>query len=277
VPELHVHAFSALEVWQGAATLGLALEEYLGRLRDAGLASLPGTAAEVFDDEVRRVICPDKVTTAQWLDVHDTAHRVGLRSNVTIMFGHVDGPPSWARHLLAARDQQRRSGGFTEFVPLPFVHMEAPMYLRGRARRGPTFGEVLLMHAVARLALHPWFANVQASWVKLGPDGVRAALRAGVNDLGGTLMNESISRAAGAEHGQELPPEQMEALIRSAGRIPRQRTTLYGEVPAERRRASYRAAPLAPPLNPPVSEAGLKAPTRLVRPGLARAALAARN
>ncbi len=267
-PGMHVHAFSALEVWQGAATLGLTLEEYLTRLRDAGLASLPGTAAEILDDEIRRVICPDKVTTAQWLSVHDVAHRVGLRSNATIMFGHVEGSRSWARHLLRVREQQQRSGGFTEFVPLPFVHMEAPMYLKGRARRGPTFGETLLLHAVARLALHPHVTNVQASWVKLGPEGVHAALRAGVNDLGGTLMNESISRAAGAEHGQELPPEQMEALIRSAGREPRQRSTLYGEVPEERRRASLDAPPLAVPLNPPVSEAGLERPRLLVRPGL---------
>src|SRR5205085_4309703 len=193
VPELHVHAFSALEVWQGAATLGVPLDEYLARLRDAGLASLPGTAAEILDDEVRRVICPDKVTTAQWLGVHDAAHRAGLRSTATIMFGHVEGPRSWARHLLAVRDQQRRSGGFTEFVPLPFVHMEAPIYLRGGARPGPTFREALLVHAVARLALHPWITNVQGSWVKLGRDGARAALAAGCNDLGGTLMNESIS------------------------------------------------------------------------------------
>ena len=198
VPGLHVHAFSALEVWQGAATLGLPLADYLSRLRETGLGSLPGTAAEVLDDDVRRVICPDKVSTAQWLEVHDTAHRIGLRSNNTIMFGHVDGPRSWARHLVAVREQQRRTGGFTEFVPLPFVHMEAPMYLKGRARRGPTFREVLLMHAVGRLALHPWVENVQVSWVKAGPEGVKAALRSGVNDLGGTLMNESISRSAGA-------------------------------------------------------------------------------
>ena len=155
VPDLHVHAFSALEIWQGAATLGPPLEDYLTELRDAGLGSLPGTAAEILDDEVRQVICPDKVTTAQWLDVHDVAHRVGLRSNVTMMFGHVEGPRNWARHLLHAREQQRSSGGFTEFVPLPFVHMEAPMWLRGQARSGPTFGETLLVHAVARLALHP--------------------------------------------------------------------------------------------------------------------------
>jgi FO synthase len=269
VPGLHVHAFSALEIWQGAATLGLPLDEYLTELRDAGLSSLPGTAAEILDDEVRRVICPDKVTTAQWLHVHDVAHRVGLRSNVTMMFGHVEGPRNWARHLLHAREQQRSSGGFTEFVPLPFVHMEAPMWLRGQARSGPTFGETLLVHAVARLALHPWITNIQVSWVKLGAEGVAAALRAGVNDLGGTLMNESISRSAGAEHGQEFPPESMEELIRSAGRIPRQRTTLYDDAPEERRLASFGAPPLAEPWNPPVKDARLVAPPRLVRPGFA--------
>jgi FO synthase len=269
VPGLHVHAFSALEIWQGAATLGLALEDYLAELRDAGLSSLPGTAAEILDDEVRRVICPDKVTTAQWLQVHDVAHRAGLRSNVTMMFGHVEGPHNWARHLVHAREQQRSSGGFTEFVPLPFVHMEAPMWLRGQARSGPTFGETLLVHAVARLALHPWITNIQVSWVKLGAEGVAAALRAGVNDLGGTLMNESISRSAGAEHGQEFPPESMEELIRSAGRVPRQRTTLYDDAPEERRLASFGAAPLAEPWNPPVKDARLVAPPRLVRPGFA--------
>jgi FO synthase len=268
VPGIHVHAFSALEIWQGAATLELSLDEYLGRLRDLGLGSLPGTAAEVLDDEVRRVICPDKVTTAQWLRVHDAAHRAGLHSNVTLMFGHADTPLSWARHLLRAREQQQLTGGFTELVPLPFVPMEAPMYVQGRARRGPTFRETLLVHAVARLALHPWITNVQASWVKLGPDGTREALRAGVNDLGGTLMNESISRSAGAAYGQEMPPERMEELIRSAGRVPRQRTTLYGEPPEERVRASFGAAPLAEPLNPPVQDAGLVAPSQLVRPGL---------
>ncbi len=268
LPELHIHAFSALEVWQGAETLGLSLDDYLARLRSLGLGSLPGTAAEILDDEVRAVICPDKVSTDQWLSVHAAAHRVGLRSNVTIMFGHVEAPKHWARHLLRAREQQELSGGFTEFVPLPFVHMEAPMWLQGRARSGPTFGESLLLHAVARLALHPAITNIQASWVKLGPEGVAAALRAGVNDLGGTLMNESISRSAGSEHGQEMPPESMEALILANGRSPRQRTTLYADAPAERRAASFAAAPLAEPLNPPVRDAGLKAPPRLVRPGL---------
>ena len=268
LPGLHIHAFSALEIWQGAATLDLPLEEYLELLRTLGLGSLPGTAAEILDDEVRAVICPDKVSTEQWLAVHEAAHRVGLRSNVTIMFGHVERPEHWARHLLRAREQQHRSGGFTEFVPLPFVHMEAPMWLQGRARSGPTFGESLLLHAVARLALHPAITNIQASWVKLGPEGVAAALRAGVNDLGGTLMNESISRSAGAEHGQEMSPETMEVLIRANARVPRQRTTLYADAPAERRAASFAARPLEEPSNPPVRDAALKAPPRLVRPGL---------
>jgi FO synthase len=272
LPDLHVHAFSALEVWQGAATLELPLRDYLERLRMSGLASLPGTAAEVLDDEIRAVICPDKVTTSQWLEVHELAHHVGLRSTTTIMFGHVDGPRNWARHLVRLREGQERSGGFTEFVPLPFVHMEAPIYLKGRARRGPSFRESVLMHAVGRLALHPWITNIQASWVKLGVAGAQAALKAGANDLGGTLMNESISRAAGASHGQELPPEAMEAAIRAIERSPRQRTTLYGEPPADRRQASFGALPLAEPLNPSVNDADLERPSRLVRPGLARAA-----
>jgi FO synthase len=268
LPDLHVHAFSALEVWQGAATLGLGLEDYLERLRVAGLASLPGTAAEILDDRVRRVICPDKVSTRQWLRVHDAAHRAGLRSTTTIMFGHADTPGSWARHLLHLRDQQKRTGGFTEFVPLPFVHMEAPIFLKGLSRPGPTFREALLVHAVGRLALHPWITNVQASWVKLGLRGSQAALNAGANDLGGTLMNESISRAAGAAHGQEMPPERMEDVIRAIGRTPRQRTTLYGIPDPERRGLSFGAPPLAGPLNPSVNDARLEAPPRLVRPGL---------
>jgi FO synthase len=252
VPDMHIHAFSPLEVTQGAATLGMPVRSFLAELKAAGLSTLPGTAAEILDDEVRAVICADKVTTAEWLDVARTAHGLGLRTTSTIMYGHIEHPLSWARHLLALRDLQIETGGFTEFVPLPFVHMEAPMYLKGAARRGPTFREAVLMHAVARLALHPHITNIQTSWVKMGPQGAAACLKAGANDLGGTLMNESISRAAGTEHGQEFPPEAMEDLIRSLGRTPEQRTTLYGPVPAERRATSLNAAALAPVvLTPP--------------------------
>jgi FO synthase len=246
VPDIHIHAFSPLEVTQGAATLGMPIRSFLAQLKAAGLNTLPGTAAEILDDDVRAVICPDKVNTAEWLDVAKAAHGLGLRTTSTIMYGHIEHPLSWARHLLAVRDLQMETGGFTEFVPLPFVHMEAPMYLRGAARRGPTFREAVLMHAVARLTLHPHIANIQTSWVKMGPQGAAACLKAGANDLGGTLMNESISRAAGTEHGQEFPPEAMEELIRSLGRMPEQRTTLYGPVPTERRAASLNAAALAP-------------------------------
>jgi FO synthase len=252
VPDMHIHAFSPLEVTQGAATLGIPIRSFLARLKAAGLSTLPGTAAEILDDEVRALICADKVNTAEWLDVVRTAHGLGLRTTSTIMYGHVEHPLSWARHLLALRDLQAETGGFTEFVPLPFVHMEAPTYLRGAARCGPTFREAVLMHAVARLALHPHITNIQTSWVKMGPEGAAACLKAGANDLGGTLMNESISRAAGTEHGQEFPPEAMENLIQSLGRTPGQRTTLYGPVPNERRSASLNAAALAPlVLTPP--------------------------
>ncbi len=217
-PDIHVHAFSPLEVWQGAQTLGMPLRDFLAELQRAGLGSLPGTAAEVLDDEVREVICPDKITTAQWLEVMATAHELGLRSTSTIMFGHVDHPRHWARHLLRLRSLQARTGGFSEFVPLPFVHMETPIYLKGGARRGPTYREAVLMHAVARLVLHPHITNIQTSWVKMGPDGAMACLASGANDLGGTLMNESITRAAGAAFGQELPPQTMQELIEAAGR-----------------------------------------------------------
>jgi len=248
LPSLHVHAFSALEVTQGAATIGVPVAAFLAALKDAGLGTLPGTAAEILDDDVRAVIAPDKINTAQWLDVIRTAHTLGLRTTATIMYGHVERPRSWARHLLALRALQAETGGFTEFVPLPFVHMEAPMYLRGQARKGPSLREAILMHAVARLALHPLITNIQTSWVKMGPEGAALCLNAGANDLGGTLMNESISRAAGTQHGQELPPEAMEALIRSIGRTPQQRDTLYRPVPASRRAASFSTAPLAPVL-----------------------------
>jgi FO synthase len=243
-PDIHIHAFSPLEVTHGARTLGKSIAAFLTNLADAGLASLPGTAAEILDDEVRRVICPDKVSTQEWQTVIETAHGLGMPTTSTIMFGHMENPQHWARHLLALRRLQERSGGITEFVPLPFVHMEAPLYHRGRARRGPTYRETLLMHAVARLALHPLIPNIQTSWVKLGEAGAADCLSAGANDLGGTLMNESISRAAGASHGEELAPEQMDRLIELIGRSPRHRTTLYGEPAGERVTVSYRAAPL---------------------------------
>ena len=246
VSEMHVHAFSPLEVHHGATTLGLDVDSFLGRLADAGLGSLPGTAAEILDDEVRATLCPDKLSTEQWLSIIETAHRRGIRTTATIMFGHIERIEHWARHLLRIRDLQERTGGFTEFVPLPFVHMEAPIYLKGRARKGPTFRETLLMHAVSRLVLGPLIPNIQVSWVKLGTDGAAACLNAGANDLGGTLMNESISRAAGNENGQELPPEKMDTLIENLGRVPRQRTTLYKDVTEERRRTSYGAPELAP-------------------------------
>ncbi len=245
-PGMHSHAFSPLEVQQGAATLGLPAAEYLTRLKEAGLGTLPGTAAEILDDEVRDILCHDKLNTQEWLDVIEAAHSVGFRTTSTIMFGHIETPIHWARHILRIRALQERTGGFTEFVPLPFVHMEAPMYLKGQARKGPTFREAILMHSVARLALHPVLTNIQVSWVKLGPEGVRIALNAGANDMGGTLMNESISRAAGTQHGQELPPERMDALIRSVGRIPRQRNTVYGPVSEERQAAGRNAEELSP-------------------------------
>ena len=268
VPEMHVHAFSPLEVWQGAATLHLSLEEFLGQLQSAGLGTLPGTAAEVLHDDVRQELCPDKLSAGQWLEVMDTAHRVGFKTTATIMYGHIDRPEHWARHLTSIRELQERTGGFTEFVPLPFVHMEAPIYLKGRARRGPTFRESLLMHAVARLALHPLVTNIQVSWVKMGPRGVRACLDAGVNDLGGTLMNESITRAAGAEFGEELSPERMEALISGAGRTPRQRSTAYGEPLDQQVSRSFRATALQPIVQTPApgwARSGVS--ETLVRPG----------
>ncbi len=245
-PEMHIHAFSPLEVFQGAATLGIGVPDFLRQLKAAGLGSLPGTAAEVLDDEVRAILCPDKVNTEEWLAVIESAHQAGLKTTATIMFGHVDRPIHWARHLLRIRDLQEKTGGFTEFVPLPFVAMEAPLYRKGRARKGPTFRESMLMHAVARLVLSPLIANIQASWVKLGEEGVVACLNAGVNDLGGTLMNESITTAAGASHGQETSPRQMIERIERAGRSPWQRTTLYAPVSEERQRVGLDAGELSP-------------------------------
>ncbi|HUO46629.1 MAG TPA: 5-amino-6-(D-ribitylamino)uracil--L-tyrosine 4-hydroxyphenyl transferase CofH [Acidimicrobiia bacterium] len=227
LPDMHIHGFTPLEVWQGAATLGIPVRELLRRLLEAGLGSLPGTAAEILDDAVRLHLCPDKIRTSQWAEVMITAHELGLRATATIMFGHIDDAFSWANHLEVIRQIQQRTGGFTEFVPLPFVHMGAPIYLRGRARPGPTWDEAVLIHSVARLALDGLIPNIQASWVKLGLDGGRRLLDAGCNDLGGTLMGEIITRSAGAEHGQEVTPEEFRSVISAAGRLPVRRSTLY--------------------------------------------------
>ncbi len=268
VPDMHIHSFSPLEVWQGAATSNLDLESYLRRLQDAGLGTLPGTAAEILDDEIRQIICADKINTEQWLQVMRTAHKVGFKTTATIMYGHVERPVNWARHLLRIRDLQAETGGFTEFVPLPFVHMEAPMYLKGKARKGPTFREAVLMHAVARLTLHPLIPNIQASWVKMGHAGVQACLSAGCNDLGGTLMNESISRAAGTTHGQETSPQRMAEMIHAAGRTPRQRTTLYADASAERIAVGLAAGELTEIINTPARKYERKRSGPLLRPGL---------
>ena len=268
VPDMHVHAFSPLEVWQGAATLGLDLDTYLTRLKQTGLDTLPGTAAEILDDEVRQIICADKINTEQWLAVMEAAHRVGFRTTATIMYGHVEQPKHWARHLLRVRNLQQRTGGFSEFVPLPFVHMEAPMYLKGKARKGPTFREAVLMHSVARLTLNPYITNIQASWVKLGHAGLKACLHAGCNDLGGTLMNESISRAAGTLHGQETSPQLMQEMITHAGRVPRQRTTLYQDATPERIAVGLAAGELTEIINTPARKYERKRSGPLLRPGL---------
>ncbi|MGA8039797.1 MAG: 5-amino-6-(D-ribitylamino)uracil--L-tyrosine 4-hydroxyphenyl transferase CofH [Acidimicrobiia bacterium] len=227
LPDMHIHGFTPLEVWQGAETLGISVRRFLTELKEAGLGTLPGTAAEILDDEIRVHLCPDKIRTSQWAEVMMTAHELGLRATSTIMFGHIDHPRAWARHLEVVRQIQRRTGGFTEMVPLPFVHMGSPIYLRGRSRPGPTWDEVVLVHAVSRIALDGLVPNIQSSWVKLGLDGGRRLLDAGCNDMGGTLMGEIITRSAGAEHGQEMAPDQFREAIRSAGRQPALRNTTY--------------------------------------------------
>ncbi len=227
-PDIHLHGFSPLEITVGAQTLGLSLERYLRMLRDAGLDSIPGTAAEILDTKVRPKITPQKLSADDWIDLMRTAHRVGLASTTTIMFGHIDGPAAWATHLLRLRDLQAETRGFTEFVPLPFVHHRTPMFVRGASRTGPTWRESLKIHALGRIVLHPHITNIQASWVKLGVDGVVASLDVGVNDFGGTLGEEHISRMAGASHGLGHSVREIDSVIRSAGRTGVERTTTYG-------------------------------------------------
>jgi FO synthase len=226
-PEMHLHGFSPLEITVGATTLGVPLGRYLEMLRDAGLGSIPGTAAEILDSRVRPKITPQKLSADDWIELMRTAHRAGIRSTTTIMFGHIDDPVAWAIHLLRLRDLQAETGGFTEFVPLPFVHHRTPMFMRGGSRTGPTWRECLKIHALGRVVLHPHITNIQASWVKMGVDGVSAAFEVGVNDFGGTLGEEHISRMAGASHGLGHSVAEMEAAIRRAGRVPVERTTTY--------------------------------------------------
>ncbi|HYV58705.1 MAG TPA: 5-amino-6-(D-ribitylamino)uracil--L-tyrosine 4-hydroxyphenyl transferase CofH [Acidimicrobiia bacterium] len=261
-PQIHVHGFTALEVTEGARRLGMPLRDYLLLAKEAGLSTLPGTAAEILDDEVRAVICPDKVTTDEWLETHRIAHSVGLQSNITIMFGHVERPIHVARHMARTRALQKETGGFTEFVPLPFVHMASPIFLQRRARPGPTFREALLIHAVARIAYRGWLDNIQVSWVKMGVDGARQALRSGANDLGGTLMDENISRAAGASHGQELDEAEFREIVEPLGRTLEQRTTLYARTRTTGRR-------LRPPDEPNGHANGDGAPVTFVQPARA--------
>jgi len=229
VPNIHIHGFTALEVTEGARRLDEPLKSYLFRLQEAGLASLPGTAAEILDDDVRAILCPDKINTEEWLECHRVAHSIGLRSNITIMFGSIEHPESWAKHIVRTRELQKETGGFTEFVGLPFVHMASPIYLQRKARRGPTFRETMLMHAIARIAYHGLIDNIQVSWTKIGQLGAAQLLQAGCNDLGGTLMNENISRSAGASHGQEMTEESFAAIVAPLGRTLHQRTTLYAD------------------------------------------------
>ncbi|MEM9602690.1 MAG: CofH family radical SAM protein, partial [Pseudomonadota bacterium] len=228
-PGMHIHAFSPFEVWFGAAKTKQSYSDYLTELKACGLGSMPGTAAEILDNDVRKQLTRNKLSAAAWVDIIRTAHTVGIPTSATIMYGHVDGPEHWAAHIALLRDIQRDTGGFTELVPLSFVHTESPLYTNNpeRVRPGPTREEVDLMHAVSRIMLSGYIDNIQVSWTKLGAERARDLLAKGVNDVGGTLMNESISRAAGAAHGQEITARELCTLIRSAGRVPVRRNTLY--------------------------------------------------
>tara|TARA_B100000287_G_scaffold100572_1_gene92756 strand:+ start:917 stop:2785 length:1869 start_codon:yes stop_codon:yes gene_type:complete len=227
IPDMHIHGFTPLEIWQGAETINKTVEEYLMMLKDAGLNTLPGTAAEILDDRIRKYLCPDKITSKQWSYVMEVAHSLGIKSTATIMFGHIDDIESWTNHYSLIKNLQDRTKGFTEIVPLPFVHMGSPIYLQGKSMPGPTWDEVILIHSLARIYFHNYIDNIQASWVKLGHDGSLKLLNAGVNDLGGTLINENISRASGASHGQETTDLEFINLIQKADKEPFLRNTLY--------------------------------------------------
>jgi FO synthase len=233
VPQMHVHAFSPMEIVNGSSRTGLSFEDFLIRARESGLDSIPGTAAEILDDEVRWVLTKGKLPTKTWIEVVTTAHKVGLRSSSTMMYGHVDNPRHWVGHLRVLARIQDETGGFTEFVPLPFVHTSAPIYLAGLARPGPTMRDNLAIHAMARIMLHGRIDNIQTSWVKLGVEGTQAMLRAGANDVGGTLMEETISRMAGSEHGSAKTVSELTDIAAGVGRPVRQRTTTYGFVAAD--------------------------------------------
>ncbi|GAA4808699.1 bifunctional FO biosynthesis protein CofGH [Streptomyces ziwulingensis] len=238
VPGMHVHAFSPMEVVNGATRTGMSIREWLSAAKEAGLDSVPGTAAEILDDEVRWILTKGKLPAATWIEVIETAHELGIRSSSTMMYGHVDQPRHWLGHLRTLAGIQQRTGGFTEFVTLPFIHTNAPVYLAGIARPGPTMRDNRAVTAMARLLLHPWIPNIQTSWVKLGTEGAAEMLRSGANDLGGTLMEETISRMAGSSYGSYKSVKDLIAVADAAGRPARPRTTLYGEVPEERRRAA---------------------------------------
>ena len=229
LPDLHIHAFSPFEVWYGASKTKLSYRDFLRDLKECGLGSMPGTAAEILDTEIRQRLTKNKLSAEAWVEIIRTAHEVGIKSSATIMYGHIDGPRHWAAHIDLLRSIQKDTGGFTELVPLSFVHTDSPLYLDNpdTVRPGPTLDEVQKMHAVARIMLRGWIDNIQVSWTKLGAERARAMLSAGVNDLGGTLMNESISRAAGSKHGQEITAKELCDIIRSAGRVPVRRNTLY--------------------------------------------------
>jgi FO synthase len=229
VPDLHIHGFTPLEIWQGAETINLSVEDYLTLLKDAGLNTLPGTAAEILDNRIRKYLCPDKITSEQWGYVMEVAHSLEIKSTATIMFGHIDDIKSWVNHFDLIKRIQKRTKGFTEIVPLPFVHMGSPIFLQGKSMPGPTWDEVTLIHALARIYFYGSIDNIQASWVKLGHDGASKLLHAGVNDLGGTLINENISRASGADHGQHTTDIEFVELIEKSNKKPFLRNTLYTE------------------------------------------------